>query len=77
LDDRIDDSHAEADAGGRKPFLLRLPTELHRELKRWAARELRSLNGQIEFVLRDAVRRQSARESECDPDLPPPPTDDG
>ncbi len=77
MDDRIDDPHAAADAGGRKPFLLRLPTDLHRELKRWAARELRSLNGQIEFVLRDAVRRQSARESERDSGPERAPTEDG
>lgn len=49
------------DEGGRKPFLLRLPPDLHAELKRWAAAELRSLNGQIEFLLRDALRRRGAR----------------
>lgn len=40
----------------RKPFLLRLDPALHDQLQRWAADELRSLNGQIEFVLREAVR---------------------
>ena len=34
------------------------------ELKRWAAVELRSLNGQIEFVLRDALRRRKAHDAE-------------
>ena len=52
---------AGSDAGERKPFLLRLPPDLHAELKRWAAAELRSLNGQIEFVLRDALRRRGAK----------------
>jgi hypothetical protein len=42
----------------RKSFLLRLPPELSDELNRWAKDELRSLNAQIEYVLRDAVRRQ-------------------
>ena len=42
----------------RKAFLLRLPPELHEELRRWASSELRSLNGQIEFLLRDAVQRR-------------------
>ena len=42
----------------RKAFLVRLPPELHDELRRWAASELRSLNGQIEFLLRDAVERR-------------------
>jgi hypothetical protein len=61
LDD-LDDPRAEG--GDRKSFLLRLPPDLHAELKRWAARELRSLNGQIEFLLRDAVRRHGAWRSE-------------
>jgi len=39
----------------RKPFLLRLPPEVHDALQRWAADELRSLNGQIEFLLRRAL----------------------
>ena len=42
----------------RKGFLLRLPPELHEELRRWASQELRSLNGQIEFLLRDALKRR-------------------
>jgi hypothetical protein len=41
----------------RKPFLLRIDPALHEVLERWAADELRSLNGQIEFLLADAVRR--------------------
>lgn len=39
----------------RKPFLLRLPPELWREMEKWAADELRSVNGQIEYLLREAV----------------------
>ena len=42
----------------RKKFLLRLPPRLHEELKAWAAQEMRSLNGQIEYLLRDAVLRR-------------------
>ena len=41
----------------RKAFLLRLPPELLNELKRWAAAEVRSVNGHVEYLLRDAVRR--------------------
>ncbi len=41
----------------RKPFLLRLDPETHAALQRWADAELRSLNAQIEFLLRDALRR--------------------
>ena len=45
----------------RKPFLLRLDRELHAALEHWAADELRSLNAQIEFLLRRALR-DSGRE---------------
>jgi hypothetical protein len=42
--------------GERKPFLLRIDPELYDALQRWASDELRSLNGQIEFVLRQGLR---------------------
>ena len=45
-------------AAERKPFLLRLPPDLHDALRAWAEQDLRSLNGQIEFLLREAVRRR-------------------
>jgi len=40
----------------RKGFLLRLDPALYEALQKWAADELRSLNGQIEFLLRKALR---------------------
>jgi len=48
----------------RKPFLLRIPPELWQELEKWAADDLRSVNAQIEFLLREAVarRKNEARE---------------
>jgi hypothetical protein len=46
---------------GRKPFLLRLPPSLMEELRAWAAHDLRSLNGHIEFLLREAVRVRRAK----------------
>lgn len=48
----------------RKSFLLRLDEALYAELKRWADTDLRSVNGQIEFLLRRAVdaRRGSRKE---------------
>jgi hypothetical protein len=52
---------------GRKPFLLRIDPRLWDELEAWAQQELRSVNGQIEYILRDAVtrrRRVSGLESE-------------
>jgi hypothetical protein len=40
----------------RRPFLLRLDPALLAALQRWAADDLRSLNGQIEFLLRRALQ---------------------
>ena len=40
----------------RKPFLLRLDPETFAALQRWAADDLRSVNGQLEFLLRRALR---------------------
>lgn len=41
----------------RKTFPLRLPPELYDALHRWAEGDLRSVNAQIEFLLRDALQR--------------------
>ncbi len=41
----------------KKPFLLRVDRELLDAVQRWANDDLRSLNGQIEFLLRDALKR--------------------
>jgi hypothetical protein len=41
----------------RKPFLLRIDPQVLDALQKWAADDLRSVNGQIEFVLRDALHR--------------------
>jgi hypothetical protein len=45
----------------RKPFLLRVDRDLLDAVQRWADDELRSLNGQIEFLLREAVRRREGQ----------------
>jgi len=62
-------------AEDRKAFLLRIDPKLWAELEAWAADELRSVNGQIEFLLRQAVqqRRKSAPPAEptAPPDSPP------
>lgn len=41
----------------KKKFLLRLDAELYDALEKWAADELRSVNGQMEYVLKEATRR--------------------
>jgi len=45
----------------RKPFLLRIDPQVLEALQRWAADDLRSVNGQVEFLLREALR-QAGRE---------------
>jgi hypothetical protein len=40
----------------RKPFLLRIDREVLEAVQRWADDDLRSLNGQIEFLLRRALK---------------------
>jgi len=42
----------------RKSFLLRVDPVLWAELEAWAADELRSVNGQVEYVLRQAVQKR-------------------
>ena len=46
---------------GRKSFLLRMDPDLWRELERWAQDDLRSVNGQIEYLLKQAVNKRKAR----------------
>lgn len=43
-------------SGNKKAFALRLSPELLEALEKWAQDEFRSVNGQIEFVLTQAVR---------------------
>ena len=50
----------------RKPFLLRLPPSLMSELRIWANQELRSLNGHIEYLLREAARARGRSKSSAD-----------
>ena len=45
----------------RKSFLLRMSPALWNELEAWAQDELRSVNGQIEYLLKQAVRQRKKR----------------
>lgn len=45
----------------KKPILLRISHELWEQLQQWAESDLRSLNGQIEFILREAVRKRTGK----------------
>jgi hypothetical protein len=51
-------------AEDRKAFLLRLPPELWKDLEKWAADELRSVNAQMEYVLRQAVAKRKKTQDE-------------
>jgi hypothetical protein len=57
----------------RKSFLLRIDPALHEALEHWAQQELRSVNGQIEYLLKDAVAR---RQRHQDSDSAPPTNDE-
>lgn len=54
----------------RKSFLLRIDPKLWAQLEAWSQEELRSVNGQIEYLLRQAVAQRRKGES-----APPPPPD--
>jgi len=54
----------------RKPFLLRVDRELLDAVQRWANDDLRSLNGQIEFLLRGALQRAGRAPKGDAPDAP-------
>ncbi|KAF0162327.1 MAG: hypothetical protein FD188_281 [Ignavibacteria bacterium] len=41
----------------KKKFLLRIDDRLYASLEKWAADELRSINAQIEFILKDAAKK--------------------
>jgi hypothetical protein len=56
----------------RKKFLLRIDPALWEELNRWASAELRSVNGQIEFILKQAVMRRTGRAPEPESGDPSP-----
>ena len=49
----------------RKPFLLRIDKDVLEAVQRWADDDLRSLNGQIEFLLR-RVLREAGRDQKAD-----------
>ena len=60
----------------RKPFLLRMDPRVLAALQGWADDDLRSLNGQIEYVLRRALHdagRTPGVDGERGPSLPPGP----
>jgi hypothetical protein len=57
----------------RKAFLLRIDPTLWSELEAWAQDELRSVNGQVEYILKQAVlkRRGTAQTTPLNPQKGP------
>jgi hypothetical protein len=56
-------------SSGKKAFPLRLDPALHAAIEHLAAQELRSVNAEIAFLLREALKRRGVRPE----DLPKPP----
>ncbi len=56
----------------RKAFLIRIDPGLWADLEAWAADDLRSINGQIEFLLKQAVAKRKRERTAQEP-LPPNP----
>lgn len=48
----------------RKPFLLRIDPGLWDDLEAWAKDELRSVNGQIEYLLKQAVLKRKGKRAD-------------
>ena len=49
---------------GRKQVPLRLSTQLYNELSKWADDDFRSINGQIEYLLNEAVKKHRKKNTE-------------
>lgn len=49
--------------GDNKSFLLRLDAKTMEQLEAWAAQEFRSVNGQLQWIINDALRRSGRLKS--------------
>ena len=54
----------------RKAYLLRIDPALWNELEAWAQDELRSVNGQIEYLLKQAVSKRKGHRPEISAETP-------
>lgn len=57
----------------KKRFLLRLDPRLYRVLEKWAQDELRSVNAQMEYLLKEAAKRAGRWKDEATPEDGPEP----
>lgn len=49
---------------GKKNFVLRVDEEMYRALEKWAADEFRSVNGQIEWIIDNALKEAGRKKTE-------------
>lgn len=61
----------------KKSFLLRLSQEMWEELERWAADDFRSVNGQIESILHEAISRRRKKAPAAGKATEPPAANEG
>lgn len=57
----------------KKKFLLRIDDKIYTALEKWAADEFRSINGQIEYLLKESLKKSGRINSKTDE---PPKSDD-
>jgi hypothetical protein len=57
----------------KKRFLLRVDPDVYRAIEKWAADDLRSVNAQIEFLLKDALARAGRARGDRSEDGKEPP----
>ncbi len=63
-----------SDSKSKKAFPLRIPERLFEQIRKWAEDDLRSVNGQIEFLLNEAVKKRFEKkrsDSKSDPEKMP------
>ncbi|HAM73402.1 MAG TPA: hypothetical protein DCM86_17350 [Verrucomicrobiales bacterium] len=56
----------------RKSFLLRIDPRVWREVESWAQEELRSVNGQVEYLLRQAIQKRRGGAASAPTPVPAP-----
>ena len=57
----------------KKPFVLRLDESMMKALEKWSADEFRSTNGQLEWIIREALKK-AGRLPKIKPESPSKPT---
>lgn len=58
-------------AGSKKSFVLRIEENAYKALEKWAADEFRSVNGQIEWLLDQALKSAGRTKDRKEPKEPP------